>query len=151
MGHVRSGVYSCMRNASELWCGRSLAICGGFSRKKSDWQGAHSNQTVYHPTAQYQGIQRCHERIYISRLEDSLDRHCLIERLGQLHTTHKSKQAFCKGLNKLDKQSKDIMLNAEKKCRRIKSGQILFSPEAVLWIRCTQVYRSLLRYHGGFI
>jgi hypothetical protein len=88
---------------------------------------------------------------YISRLEDSLDPYSLIECLGQLHTTHKSKQAFHKGLNKLDKQSKNIMLNAEKKCCRIKSGQIPFSPEAALWIRCTQVYRSLLRYHGGFI
>ncbi len=88
---------------------------------------------------------------YISRLEDCLDCHHLIERLKQLHTTHKSKQAFRKDLNELDKQSKDIMLNSEKKCRRIKSGQIPFSPEAALWIRCTQVYRSLLRYHGRFI
>ncbi len=59
---------------------------------------------------------------YLSRLEDGLDPHRLIERLGQLHTTHKSKRALRKGLNKLDKQSKDIMLNAEKKCHRIKSG-----------------------------
>ncbi len=43
------------------------------------------------------------------------------------------------------------MLNAEKKCRRIKSGRIPFSPEAALWIRWTQVYRSLLRYHRGLI
>jgi hypothetical protein len=88
---------------------------------------------------------------YISRLEDSLDHHPLIERLGQLHTTSNSKQAFRNGLNKFDKQSKDIMLNAKKKCRRIKSGRILFYPEAALWIRRTQVYRSLLRYHGGLI
>jgi hypothetical protein len=59
---------------------------------------------------------------YLSRLADGLDCHRLIECLGQLHTTNKSKQAFRKGLNKLDKQSKDIMLNAKKKCHRIKSG-----------------------------
>jgi hypothetical protein len=88
---------------------------------------------------------------HISRLEDSLDCHQLIECLGQLHTTSNSKEAFHKGLNKLDKQSKDIMLNAEKKCCCIKSGRIPFSPEAALWICRTQVYRSLLRYHGGLI
>ncbi len=33
-------------------------------------------------------------RKYLKKLEDSLDRHRLIERLGQLHTGHKSKQAF---------------------------------------------------------
>ena len=43
------------------------------------------------------------------------------------------------------------MLNAEKKCGRIKSGHIPFSPEAAIWICRTQVYRSLLRYHRGLI
>jgi hypothetical protein len=45
---------------------------------------------------------------------------------------HRSKRAFCQGLNKLDKQSKDIMINAEKKCCQIKSGCILFLPESAL-------------------
>jgi hypothetical protein len=40
---------------------------------------------------------------------------------------------------------------AEKKCCKIKSGQIPFSLEASLWIRWTQVYRSLLKYHAGRI
>jgi hypothetical protein len=43
------------------------------------------------------------------------------------------------------------MLNAEKKCRRIKSGKIPFSPEAALWIRQTQIYRLLLQFHDGRI
>jgi hypothetical protein len=44
-----------------------------------------------------------------------------------------------------------MMTNAEKKCRRIKSGRIPFSPESSLWIRRTQVYRLLIRYHLGLI
>jgi hypothetical protein len=40
---------------------------------------------------------------------------------------------------------------AEKRCQKIKSGRIPFLPEASLWIRRTQVYRSLLRYHTGKI
>jgi hypothetical protein len=43
------------------------------------------------------------------------------------------------------------MRYAEKKCQRIKSGCILFSPEAALWIRRTQVYHSFLRFHAGCI
>ncbi len=41
------------------------------------------------------------------------------------------------------------MKHAEKKCCRLKSGRIPFSPEASLWLRQCQVYRSLLRWHNG--
>jgi hypothetical protein len=43
------------------------------------------------------------------------------------------------------------MKHAKKKCRKIKSGRIPFSPEASLWICQCQVYRSLLRWHAGKI
>jgi hypothetical protein len=43
------------------------------------------------------------------------------------------------------------MINAEKKCRRIKSGRIPFLPEIAFLILHTQVYRSLLWYHNGLI
>ena len=40
------------------------------------------------------------------------------------------------------------MLHAEKKCRRIKSGRLPFSPDSSKWIRRAQVYRSILRFHS---
>ena len=43
------------------------------------------------------------------------------------------------------------MRHAEKKCWKIKLGRIPFLPEASLWMRRTQVYRSLLKYHAGRI
>jgi hypothetical protein len=43
------------------------------------------------------------------------------------------------------------MRYAEKKCRKIKSGRIPFSPKAALWICRLQVYRSILKYHAGRI
>jgi hypothetical protein len=43
------------------------------------------------------------------------------------------------------------MKHAEKKCWRLKSGCIPFSPEALLWIRQCQVYWSLLQWHAGKI
>jgi hypothetical protein len=90
-------------------------------------------------------------RNYLSQLEKNLEHHQLIERIGQLHTKHKSRRKFQRGLNKLDKQGKDLMINAKKKCRKIKSGRIPFSPEAALWIRRLQVYQTLLCYHNGHI
>jgi hypothetical protein len=62
-----------------------------------------------------------------------------------------SKKKFQRELNKLDQQSKDIMINLERKCRHIKSGCIPFSPESILWIQHAQAYRSLLHYHHGLI
>ncbi len=81
---------------------------------------------------------------YAERLEANLSRHHLIENLGELHSGHTRKKPFQRELNKLDWQSRDLMLNAEKNCRRIKSGRFLFSPEAAPWIRQTQVYHLLL-------
>jgi hypothetical protein len=43
------------------------------------------------------------------------------------------------------------MQYAEKNCHRIKSSHIPFSPESSLWIRRTQVNRSLLKFHAGRI
>ncbi len=52
-------------------------------------------------------------------------------------------------LNKLDQEGEAYMKHVEKKCRRLKSGRIPFSPEASLWILQCQVYRSLLQWHNG--
>ena len=43
------------------------------------------------------------------------------------------------------------MKGAEKRCRRIESGHIPFSPESSRWTRKAQVYHSILRYHAGKI
>ena len=88
---------------------------------------------------------------YVERFENSINKHRLLERLATLKDKHKSRRKLQEALNKLDRQTRELMANAEKKCRRIKSGRIPFSPEAATWIRRTQVYRSLLRYHEGKI
>jgi hypothetical protein len=62
-----------------------------------------------------------------------------------------SKEAILAKLNQLDQEGEQYMKHAEKKCCRIKLGQIPFSPEASLWIHRCQVYRSLLRWHAGKI
>jgi hypothetical protein len=88
---------------------------------------------------------------YSSLLEEKIAKHRLIKRVGMAHTQCKSRRSFAKCLNKLDEELTNYMRYAEKHCQKIKSGRIPFSPEASLWIRRSQVYRSLLRHHAGKI
>jgi hypothetical protein len=88
---------------------------------------------------------------YARILEEEILRHRLIEWTGAVHTSSRSRRKVAKCLNRLDKEFGQYMHHAEKKCRKIKSGRIPFSPEASLWIRRTQVYRSLLKYLAGRI
>ncbi len=62
-----------------------------------------------------------------------------------------SKEVISAKLNQLDRKGEQYMKHAKKKCHRIISGCIPFSPEASLWIRQCQVYHSLLRWHAGKI
>ena len=88
---------------------------------------------------------------YTKTLEELILKHRLIERTGEVYLQHKSTETFTRKLNALDSELGDYMRHAEKKCRKIKSGRIPFSPEAALWIRRMQVYRSLLKFHAGRI
>ena len=89
---------------------------------------------------------------YVQGLEESLQRHKILERMGKIHATYKkSGKKLRQALAKLDKETEQLMRNTEKKCRWINLGRIPFSPEAALWITWMQVYRSLLRYHQGHI
>ena len=93
-------------------------------------------------------IHGCADR-YNKSLCPNILRHRLLERMVAAASLGTSKTVFAQTLNKLDQEWEAYMKHAEKKCRRLKSGWIPFSPEASLWIRQCQVYRSLLRWHNG--
>jgi hypothetical protein len=59
---------------------------------------------------------------YVTNLEKNISKHCLIEKLGVLHCNFPKRKDFQRELNKLDRMSRDLMLHAKKKCRKIKSG-----------------------------
>jgi hypothetical protein len=86
---------------------------------------------------------------YNNALRRNILRHRLLKRMVAIATSNQPKSDIAKALNKLDKEGEAYMKHAEKKCRRLKSGCIPFSPEASLWIRQSQVYRSLLHWHAG--
>jgi hypothetical protein len=53
---------------------------------------------------------------YVKKLEGNIARHCLIKKLGDLHTCHTKRRSFQRKLNKFNQLSRDLMLNAERKC-----------------------------------
>jgi hypothetical protein len=85
---------------------------------------------------------------YNKALQRNILRHRLLERMVAVATSNQPKAEIAKALNKLDKEGEGYMKHVEKKCCRLKSGRIPFSPEVSLWIRQSQVYRSLLRWHA---
>ncbi len=85
---------------------------------------------------------------YNRALQKNILRHRLLEGMISVAESDDSKEVILAKLNQLDQEREHYMKHAKKKCRRIKSGCIPFSPEASLWIRQCQVYRSLLRWHA---
>ena len=77
---------------------------------------------------------------YARILEGKVLSHQLIKRMGAAHRKSKSRASTRRRLNKLDKELGQYMRYVEKKCCKIKSGWIPFSPEMSLWIRRMQVY-----------
>jgi hypothetical protein len=56
-------------------------------------------------------------RKYLAILEKNLCRHLLIKHLGETRHRHRSKSSFQRAINKKNKQSKELMANAEKRCQ----------------------------------
>ena len=88
------------------------------------------------------------EAKYVKNLEANLAKHRIVERTNQAHRSTTNKTILQGRLDSIDTEAKQFMVHAEKKCRRIKSGRIPFSPDSAIWIRRGQVYRSLLRFHA---
>ncbi|MEJ2137350.1 MAG: hypothetical protein P8X86_19155, partial [Desulfofustis sp.] len=91
------------------------------------------------------------EANYNDELQEQVLRHNIIQRFGAAHESSACKQIVKEKCDKIDGEVRQYMRGAEKRCRRIKSGRIPFSPESATWIRRAQVYRSILRYHAGKI
>ena len=86
---------------------------------------------------------------YNLKLEQQILRHRLIERVGQVYTSGIVGQEAKEKLDAIDAETKQYMKSAEKKCRKIRSGVIPFSPDTAKWIRRLQVYKSLLGFLHG--
>jgi hypothetical protein len=68
-----------------------------------------------------------------------------------VHTGGYSVEETASRVIAINKEGKSYMQHAKKICRKIKCCQIPFLPKASIWIRCIQVYYSLLHFHQGKI
>jgi len=85
---------------------------------------------------------------YTEKLEENLRWHRLIGKLGEAHSGSTDREGVQSKIGKVDESSIQFMKHA-KKCRRLKSGCICFSPESVIWIKREQIYKSLMEYQLG--
>ena len=88
---------------------------------------------------------------YTETVEEKILEHQLNSKLVQAQKTSQTVQELRERVDKIDRDSKQYMLHAEKTCRKMKSGRIPFLPEAAVWIRRRQAYESLLKLKAGRI
>jgi hypothetical protein len=69
--------------------------------------------------------------------------------LGEGHTIGTSKGDVQGKITHIDSNSTQFMKHAAKECRKLKLGCICFSRESVIWIKCEQIYNSLVEYNLG--
>jgi hypothetical protein len=88
---------------------------------------------------------------YTKTLEDNIVRHCLIKKLYEVHTSNWSHEEKQCRVCMIDKAGKEYMQHAKRAYRKIKCCWIPYSLEASIWIKCAQVYYSLIKLHKGKI
>ena len=70
------------------------------------------------------------ETNYLNKMESLVVKHYTVERLNRANSTSNSKESLKIQLDAIDNKQKEYMLHAEKKCKKIQSGRIPFSPES---------------------
>ena len=69
---------------------------------------------------------------YNRALQKNILHNQLLEHMINVTKSHDSKEIISAKLNQLDREGEQYMRHTKKKCRRIKSRRILFSPKALL-------------------
>ena len=85
---------------------------------------------------------------YTNVMEKLVLIHHLTERMVAAHHESSSIVLVKERIDIIYQKGVQYMHHAKRKCCCIKSGCIPFSPDSSIWIRCCQVYRSILRYHA---
>ena len=91
---------------------------------------------------------------YLDVLEDNMDRHCMQWRLDDaklglegFNVLDRKQQE--QALERLDKETTEYQLHAEKKCRRICKNPLPFCEPVKLWVHRKRCWQGLLRRMDG--
>ena len=88
---------------------------------------------------------------YNEIVEEKFLEHRLNSRMVQADLEATDKAEIKAKIDAIDNESRQYMRHGEKKCRKIRSGKIPFSPEASIWIKRRTAYESLIRLKDGKI
>ncbi len=88
-------------------------------------------------------------KVNIDNPKGNIRRHRLL--VHEAHTGGYSAKETAWKVITINKERKAYMHHPERICRKIKCCRIPLLPEALIWIRCVQVYHSLLWCHKGKI
>lgn len=150
LGYIRHLHCQCKQYASGVQYWRSQDVGNRLCNIRYHWLQPFKSHPSYGLTLN-QGV----ASKYNAELEKKISEHCLIKRAegrSILERSNVAEDIYIVGLTRLNtKLTQYNMRYAEKKCRKIKSGRIPYSPEALTWIKRTQVNWSLLKYHAGKI
>ena len=91
------------------------------------------------------------EENYTNVLENLVLSHRLTEWMVAAHNASSSIVMVREIIDIIDQEGVQYTHHVERKCLRINSGRITFSPDSLIYIRRCQVYRSIIRYHDGKI
>ncbi len=86
---------------------------------------------------------------YAKNLEENIQQHHLIEKLGEAHTLGTNKEDTQWKINLVDKEGKPFMTHAECARQKLKLGRIFFSPKLVIWLKREQIHHLLMEYKLG--
>ncbi len=89
---------------------------------------------------------------YVETVEKEMNTHRLHERLAVLTantTEYPAQEETVKGLEKLDVQFVEMQINAEKTCRKLKTGDLEFSEPVQYWVNKRRSYKELIKRQSG--
>ena len=108
------------------------------------------NKSIGRPTARKL---QCNEekiwRNYNDRLESYVRRHRIQEKIEKANIALIDKTMLRKTMNKIDQVITEGMINAEKKCRKIKTGMVPFSPKLAQVGTKIKLWSLIVRHHKG--
>ena len=87
---------------------------------------------------------------YNLRLEDQMRQHKILDRVTKLKKEAEGGfgEPSRKTLERLDIEITEMMMSAEKKCRKMYRGGYEFSPQVRFWIERGRAIKGLIRYKG---
>ena len=109
--------------------------------------GKHLKKIVPPPARRLNSKVKKIRQEYINRLENSFRKHGIYEKLLVLESraTYPVTEEVAKALEALDVLVTELMLHAEKKCRKLRAGHYEFSPVIKGWLDKCHAYKQLIR------